>query len=122
MRIGIGIAAGAACLLSGCMAPPLLMGAASMGALGGQTVLTRKLGKNAGNRAARKVETAMAIGNDIDSSAIKISNLDMRGDTESWTADTPDGRYACSQKKGHTTVSCVKDGSLPQPAPRSLRK
>ncbi len=113
MRMSVGIAVAATSLLSGCMAPPLLMGAASMGALGGQTVLSHKLGKNAGNRAVRKLATAFAIGGgDIDANAIKISDLDTRSDPERWTADTPLGRYACSQRKGFTKTLCAKAPAL----------
>jgi hypothetical protein len=90
------------------MAAPLVMGAASMGAFGGQVALTNRLGHNAGNRAVRKQMTALAIGGSIDPDAVRISHLTRTESVETWSADTPSGRYLCSVGRGRTDVSCVR--------------
>jgi len=101
------VACAGALLVSGCAAP-LVMGAASMGTLGAQIGLTRKLGHNSGTRAVRKQMTALAIGDHIDPDAVRISQLTTTNGVESWFADTPNGRYSCRVGRGRTDVSCVR--------------
>lgn len=107
MELRLLAALGAISVLGGCLAPPLLMGAASIGALGGQMALTSRLTRNTESREFRRTYTASAIAPDIDPRAVRISNLNKRGTVETWTAEAAGRRYACSQEAGHTTVTCT---------------
>lgn len=92
--------------LSGCVAalaaPSLLVG-------GGSYLGIKSYTKHAMSQADRQLASAQAIGGDLNLSAIKVSKPTTEGNTVHWIAEVPDGRlYACSEEKGHTTATCVK--------------
>lgn len=97
-------AVGGALMLSGCIAPAI----AGLGALGGQMALSDRVGHNAGQRALRKQMTASAISSNLNADTVRISHFNRTESTETWIADTPDGRYSCSVARGHTNATCVR--------------
>lgn len=98
-------ALGAAASLSGCvaamMAPGLL---ATGGAYAGGNALEKRSYAKLG----RQMASAEAIGNDLNYGSVKVSKAVRDGDTIRWTADTPIGKYACSQLAGRQHATCAR--------------
>jgi hypothetical protein len=108
MSVKIIIAFTSGSLLTGCVAP-LLVGAATLAGEGGAMLGSSALQRGMMNQTMRKSSSAQAIGSDIDPTAIRISHLTRNDTTETWIADSPEGRYSCSFQRGHTTVTCVHE-------------
>jgi len=80
--------------LPGCIAAPLLVGAAGAG--GGL-----KFGSHVEHKsleAHMPVRTAAALGHNMDPKDVKISDVKFDHGTASWMADTPMGRYSCTDE------------------------
>lgn len=79
--------------LAGCIAAPLAI-------VGGATYGGLKMGDHAykkDTQAGLPTETAAAIGRNLDPKNVKISGVAYDHHNVTWLADTPLGRYSCSQ-------------------------
>jgi plasmid replication initiation protein len=61
------------------------------------------------SKSDRQMATARAIDKDLNPGTIRVSSAKTEGNTVRWTADLPEGRYACTQQKGHMSATCVKE-------------
>ncbi|GAA4815388.1 hypothetical protein GCM10023232_08890 [Sphingosinicella ginsenosidimutans] len=98
-------AVGGALMLSGCVAA---MMAPSLLAAGGGMAASNAWMGHLISRTDMRLHSAQAIGGDLNQAAIRISHVQRTQTTQSWIADTPDGRYSCSEARGHTTATCVR--------------
>lgn len=91
-RIYTAAALAAVMALPGCIAAPLLV-SAGMG--GGSLKLGNHMMKK-DREAHMPVATAAALGHNLDPKNVKVSDVKFDHGIASWTADTPIGRYSCS--------------------------
>lgn len=96
---------GAVSILSGCVAA---IPAAVVALNGGELYGAHRMARHIMNNQDRKTASAQAIGGDLNTRKIKISDISTEGETERWTAITVDGSYSCSELAGHTTATCNK--------------
>jgi len=98
------VALGAMSMLSGCLAAIPLAAAAS-GVAGNTALIT---GSRKGVKNSLPMQTAKAIGQNLDPATITVSDVKIKFSRATWTADTPLGRYSCGGDDQGRDAYCYK--------------
>lgn len=93
-------------MLSGCASA--LVGAGTTAGVVGGAAVGSAMGNHVADKRQRQQATAEAIGPEVDWFTVKVSGVSKRGQMFLWRAQTPAGRYDCSEQVGDAFAACTK--------------
>lgn len=74
----------------------------------GQAAVGSSMGHHTADEQQRQRATAASIGPHVDWYSVKVSGVSKRGKMVLWRAETPVGRYDCSEQTGDALAACTK--------------